>query len=144
MIGLPYSWGGGGVAGPSLGKGRGAMTFGFDCSGLAQYAWAQAGVRIGRTARDQWKNGWRVPEGQVQPGDLVFYDSDPKSPGPEHVGIAVDGERIVHAPSTGGFVTYAPLIRRGYLGAVRPGMSPDMEAVRPAGTAPATSEVATR
>ncbi|MFD1934575.1 C40 family peptidase [Nonomuraea mangrovi] len=132
MLGVPYSWGGGGADGPSFGKGRGALTFGFDCSGLAQYAWARAGVRVGRTAREQWKKGWRVPEGQVRPGDLVFYDSDPASPGPEHVGIAVDGERIVHAPSTGGYVTFAPLIRRGYMGAVRP-----------AETAPATSVVAT-
>ncbi|MEU4700043.1 C40 family peptidase [Nonomuraea dietziae] len=131
MRGVPYSWGGGGANGPSFGIGRGATTVGFDCSGLTQYAWARAGVRIKRTARGQWRNGWPVPEGQVRPGDLVFYDSNPVSPGPEHVGIAVDGERIVHAPSTGGFVTFAPLVRRGYMGAARP-----------AETAPTTSEAA--
>ncbi|MEV2265506.1 C40 family peptidase [Nonomuraea africana] len=99
-LGTPCSWCGGGANGPSFGIGRGAMTVGFDCSGLIQYAWAQAGVRIERTARDQWRKRWPVPEGQVQPGDLVFYDSNFVSPGPEHVASprrrGADRARAVH------------------------------------------------
>ncbi|WP_327587389.1 C40 family peptidase [Nonomuraea sp. NBC_00507] len=121
MIGVPYSWGGGGVQGPGYGIGRGATTKGFDCSGLAEYAYARAGVPIGSTTQQQWHSGIRVTREQVQPGDLVFYDSKPQRDGPEHVGIAVDGERMVHAPYTGTFVRVDPLDRPHFLGVVRPG-----------------------
>ncbi|GAA2152693.1 hypothetical protein GCM10009727_58480 [Actinomadura napierensis] len=45
-LGTPYSWGGGGSAGPSYGIAQGAGTKGFDCSGLTQYAWAKAGTQL--------------------------------------------------------------------------------------------------
>jgi cell wall-associated NlpC family hydrolase len=121
MIGVPYSWGGGGVHGPSHGVGRGAGTRGFDCSGLTQYAWASAGVLIGRTTRQQWSQGARVPRKRLRPGDLVFYDSNPGRPGPEHVGLVVDAERMVNAPFTGASVRVEPLDRPTFLGVVRPG-----------------------
>lgn len=121
MIGVPYSWGGGGARGPSRGVGRGAGTRGFDCSGLAQYAWASAGVLIGRTTRQQWSQGTRVPRKRLRPGDLVFYDSNPRQQGPEHVGLAVDAERMVNAPFTGASVRVESLDRPTFLGVVRPG-----------------------
>jgi cell wall-associated NlpC family hydrolase len=121
MIGVPYSWGGGGAHGPSRGVGRGAGTRGFDCSGLAQYAWASAGVLIGRTTRQQWSQGTRVPRKRLRPGDLVFYDSNPRQQGPEHVGLAVDAERMVNAPFTGASVRVESLDRPTFLGVVRPG-----------------------
>lgn len=120
MIGVPYSWGGGGVNGPGFGTGRGAKTWGFDCSGLAEYAWARAGVSIGSTTREQWRSGIRIPKERAEPGDLVFFDSDSHSPGPEHVGIVVDATRMVHAPYTGQSVRVDPLGRRTFLGVVRP------------------------
>ncbi|MFG2071383.1 C40 family peptidase [Nonomuraea maritima] len=120
MIGVPYSWGGGGVRGPGFGIGKGARTWGFDCSGLAEYAWARAGAAIGTTTHEQWRSGVRVPKEHVQPGDLVFYDSNPKSRGPEHVGIALDTARIVHAPHTGEVVRIEALERRTLMGVVRP------------------------
>ncbi|TDD08487.1 peptidoglycan endopeptidase [Nonomuraea diastatica] len=43
-LGTPYSWGGGGLDGPSRGIDQGANTVGFDCSALTRYAWHQAGV----------------------------------------------------------------------------------------------------
>lgn len=120
MVGLPYSWGGGGVDGPGYGAGSGARTWGFDCSGLTEYAWARAGVMIGSTTREQWRSGIRVPKELVEPGDLVFYDSDPARPGPEHVGLAVDAARIVDAPYTGANVRLDPLDRPHFRGVVRP------------------------
>ncbi|GAA1608874.1 hypothetical protein GCM10009733_001300 [Nonomuraea maheshkhaliensis] len=120
MIGIPYSWGGGGVRGPGFGIGKGAKTLGFDCSGLTEYAWARAGVLIGTTTHEQWRSGIRVDREQVEPGDLVFYDNDPGSPGPEHVAVAVDATRMVHAPQTGQFVRVDPLDRPTFMGVVRP------------------------
>lgn len=120
MLGVPYSWGGGGPEGPGYGIGRGRSTKGFDCSGLTEYAWAGAGVPVGSTTYEQWRSGARVSREQVRPGDLVFYDSKPKRPGPEHVALAVDGERVVAAPSTGEVVRVAPLERPDLLGVVRP------------------------
>ncbi|WP_245658824.1 C40 family peptidase [Microtetraspora malaysiensis] len=125
MRGIPYSWGGGGPNGPSYGIGRGARTKGFDCSGLTEYAWAKAGVRIGTTTYEQWRAGARVPRSQVQPGDLLFYETDSSIPGPDHVGIAIDATRMVHAPFTGSTVridTWAgvPSRERQFAGAVRP------------------------
>lgn len=55
QIGVPYSWGGGGLGGPSYGIGRGAGTRGFDCSSLMEYAWGKAsgGKDITRTTYSQ-------------------------------------------------------------------------------------------
>lgn len=121
MLGVPYSWGGGGPQGPGYGIGRGKKTKGFDCSGLTEYAWASAGVSIGATTREQWRSGARVPKKRVAPGDLVFYDSKPRRRGPEHVGLAVDGTRIVDAPFTGEVVRLDPLNKPHFMGVVRPG-----------------------
>ncbi|GAA4200035.1 C40 family peptidase [Microbispora amethystogenes] len=126
MRGVPYSWGGGGPNGPSYGIGRGAGTSGFDCSGLAEYAWSKAGVRIGGHTSVQWTSGLRVPRSQIRPGDLVFFATNPADPSTiHHVGIALDGIRMVHAPSTGSTVrvdTWAgdPYREREFAGAVRP------------------------
>ncbi|TDD84304.1 lytic murein transglycosylase, partial [Actinomadura rubrisoli] len=56
-LGTPYAWGGGGTTGPGYGIAQGAGIKGFDCSGLAQYAWAQAGIHIPRIAADQYNAG---------------------------------------------------------------------------------------
>ncbi|MEU1390229.1 MULTISPECIES: C40 family peptidase [unclassified Nonomuraea] len=120
MIGVPYSWGGGGPGGPGFGIGKGARTWGFDCSGLTEYAWARAGVAIGTTTYEQWRSGIRIPREEIQPGDLVFYDSDVDTPGPEHVALAVDGTQIVHAPFSGESVRLDALERPRFLGVVRP------------------------
>ncbi|MFI7702973.1 C40 family peptidase [Nonomuraea sp. NPDC049480] len=124
MVGVPYSWGGGGVHGPGYGIGKGARTMGFDCSGLTEYAYARAGVPIGTTTQEQWHSGIQVAREMLEPGDLVFYDSSPDRPGPEHVAIAVDRERIVHAPYTGAFVRMDRLDRPRFMGVIRPGAGP--------------------
>ncbi|MEZ0076241.1 C40 family peptidase [Planotetraspora sp. GP83] len=126
MRGIPYSWGGGGPAGPSLGIGRGAQTRGFDCSGLAEYAWAKTGARIGGDTSVQWKTGIHVPRSQIRAGDLIFFAYNTANPATiHHVGIAIDAIRMVHAPHTGSTVridTWAgvPSREREFIGAVRP------------------------
>ncbi|MFC5814157.1 C40 family peptidase [Nonomuraea harbinensis] len=126
MRGVPYSWGGGGPNGPSYGIGRGAGTKGFDCSGLAEYAWAKAGVRVGGDTSMQWNSGTRVPRSQIRPGDLIFFAYNLKNPATiHHVGIAIDATRMVHAPSTGSTVRIegwagVPYREREFIGIVRP------------------------
>lgn len=103
MIGYPYSWGGGGAGGPSYGIGRGAGTFGFDCSGLAEYAWWQgAHKRIGGVTDTQWANS--RPISGPRPGALAF----PHGPG-VHVMIGSDRPGyVIQAPFTGSFVQEVP------------------------------------
>ncbi|MDF5759013.1 NlpC/P60 family protein [Spongiactinospora sp. TRM90649] len=126
MRGVPYSWGGGGPDGPSLGIGHGAATRGFDCSGLTEYAWSRVGVRIGGDTSAQWKAGVHVPRSQIRSGDLIFFAFNPASPATiHHVGLAIDATRMVHAPSTGSTVRVeswagVPYREREFIGLVRP------------------------
>jgi hypothetical protein len=71
--GVPFSWAGGGVTGPSRGKGTGAMTVGFDASGLMQYAYAGAGIKLPRSSGEMYRTGQKVLPQQAQRGDLIFY-----------------------------------------------------------------------
>jgi peptidoglycan DL-endopeptidase RipA len=71
--GVPFSWAGGGVTGPSRGKGTGAMTVGFDASGLMQYAYAGAGIKLPRSSGEIYRTGQKVLPQQAQRGDLIFY-----------------------------------------------------------------------
>ena len=121
MIGVPYSWGGGGPGGPSFGTGRGAGTKGFDCSGLTEYAWSKAGVSIGSSTGPQWHSGKHVDRSRLQPGDLVFFAYNPRDPSTiHHVGLYIGEGKMVHAPRTGSHVQIAPMSRSDYAGAVRP------------------------
>ncbi|MCW2872561.1 tape measure protein [Actinacidiphila oryziradicis] len=103
MIGYPYSWGGGGAGGPSYGIGRGAGTYGFDCSGLSEYAWWQgAHKHIGGVTNSQWANS--RPISGPRPGALAF----PSGPG-VHVMIGSDKPGyVIQAPYTGSFVQEVP------------------------------------
>jgi cell wall-associated NlpC family hydrolase len=98
----------------------GAAPGGFDCSGLVAYAASGAGIRVPRTALEQFGTGMPVARGGVQMGDLVFMHLAHKE---LHVGIAIDADRFVHAPSTGGHVRIdsldEPPYSRGFLGARR-------------------------
>ncbi|MCW2664977.1 MAG: nlpC/P60 family protein [Mycobacterium sp.] len=71
--GVPFSWAGGGVTGPSRGKGTGAMTVGFDASGLMQYAYAGAGIKLPRSSGELYRLGQKVLPQQARRGDLIFY-----------------------------------------------------------------------
>jgi peptidoglycan DL-endopeptidase CwlO len=94
--GLPYVWG---AAGPSS----------FDCSGLVQWAFAQAGISMPRVAADQARTGPAVPVGQLRPGDLLFYRTDPTDPGYiSHVAMYLGGGWMIQAPEPGMDVEVVP------------------------------------
>jgi cell wall-associated NlpC family hydrolase len=101
-LGVPYVWGG---ASPS----------GFDCSGLASYAYAAIGKSVPHYTGAAWSAFPQVPADQLQPGDLVFFH------GLGHMGIYLGGDQFVHAPHTGDVVKVSQLSTySGYVGAVRP------------------------
>ena len=84
QLGCPYVYGG-----------TGPCQRGFDCSGLAQAAWAAAGVQIPRDSYGQWAGLPHVPLSSIEPGDLLIYN------GEGHVAIYVGGGYIIDAPQTG-------------------------------------------
>ncbi|MFF4752769.1 NlpC/P60 family protein [Streptomyces sp. NPDC002514] len=90
-LGRPYVWG---ANGPS----------GFDCSGLMQWSYAQAGIGIPRTSQAQRYAGRQVPLSQARPGDLVVYRSDAG-----HVGMYMGNGQVIHAPYPGAPVRYDPV-----------------------------------
>jgi cell wall-associated NlpC family hydrolase len=94
--GLPYVWG---AAGPSS----------FDCSGLVQWSFAQAGIVMPRVAADQALSGPAVPVSQLEPGDLLFYHTDPTAPQYiSHVAIYLGNGWMIQAPEPGQDVEVVP------------------------------------
>jgi cell wall-associated NlpC family hydrolase len=75
---------------------------GFDCSGFVQWVFARNGRALPREVRDQYEIGRKIKLKEVRPGDLVFFHTVRR--GASHVGIALDDERFVHAPSSRGVV----------------------------------------
>ena len=94
---------------------------GFDCSGLVQWVFAQNGRALPREVREQYLVGQDVEADEVRAGDLLFFDTG--SRGASHVGIALDRESFVHAPSSNGVVRVerytSSYWSRRYLGARR-------------------------
>jgi cell wall-associated NlpC family hydrolase len=107
MLGQPYRFGG-------------AAPGGFDCSGLVVYAAGGAGIHVPRTAHEQLHFGTAIGRAELGPGDLVFMHLAHKE---LHVGIAIDGDRFIHAPSSGGQVRIdslaAPAYSRAFVSARR-------------------------
>ena len=104
FLGTPYSWGGGGIGGPSRGFGPGSATVGFDCSSLVQYAYHEATGRVLPRVTDAQAAALpHVPLGaQLSAGDLLFFHAPNDPPGSyHHVGIYDGQGGMVHAPRTG-------------------------------------------
>jgi peptidoglycan DL-endopeptidase CwlO len=93
QLGVPYVWGG---ETPGVG---------FDCSGLVQWSWAQAGVSLPRTSGAQFEATTQIPLADIEPGDLLFYGPD----GSEHVAMYVGGGTMIEAPETGQDVHLTPI-----------------------------------
>ncbi|MFE1961858.1 NlpC/P60 family protein [Streptomyces sp. NPDC059479] len=102
QIGKPYVWG---ASGPSS----------YDCSGLTQAAWREAGVELPRTTWEQVKVGTRVATGDLLPGDLVFFYDDIS-----HVGIYIGDGMMIHAPKPGANVREESIYYMPIYGSVRP------------------------
>jgi cell wall-associated NlpC family hydrolase len=106
-LGDPYRWG---ATGPHA----------FDCSGLIQFAWRKAGVRLPRTTWDMLSAvKKRVSWNNLKPGDLIFLE------GGGHVGIYIGHGKMINAPHTGTVVRIDKLnsyYRSSFVAAVRPGV----------------------
>lgn len=92
-LGVPYVWGG-------------TTPNGFDCSGLVQYVLKELGINISRVTYTQYKEGYPVAKGDLQPGDLVFFE---KNGDVHHVGIYIGDGKMIHAPQTGDVVRIADM-----------------------------------
>lgn len=87
--GTPYVWGGNSLSG------------GIDCSGLVQQVYKNFGINVSRTTYSQIGEGKSVGMNELQAGDMVFFDTDPGTGGPDHVGIYLGGGKMIHAPRPG-------------------------------------------
>jgi cell wall-associated NlpC family hydrolase len=87
MVGKPYRYGG---ASPSRG---------FDCSGLVQYSYRHAGVKLPHNTEAQLRLSRPIRRADLRRGDLIFFDE--KSGPNSHVGIYLGDGTFVHAPSSG-------------------------------------------
>ena len=106
--GMPYVWGG---SGPTV----------FDCSGLVQWSFAQAGIVMPRVAASQALTGPAVPVSQLAAGDLLFYHTDPTAPNYiSHVAIYLGHGLMEQAPEPGMNVQVVPAdVGAEFAGAVR-------------------------
>ena len=113
QLGVPYVFGGeqAGV--------------GFDCSGLVQWAWRQAGVSIPRTTETEWPALTHVSLTALEPGDLLFYYNLDGDNQVDHVVMYTGSgpygsDTVIQAPFTGSTVSYSPIFTEGLIGAARP------------------------
>lgn len=128
-LGWPYSFGGGGVDGPSYGHAVDADSrndghvFGFDCSGLAMYALGPwRALPHSAAAQYHAAGSYHPPLNQLQPGDLVFWSPDGTVDAIGHVAVYVGDGEVVQAPQSGQTIRLSPLygVERAYMGATRP------------------------
>lgn len=113
QLGVPYVWGG---ESPGVG---------FDCSGLTQWSWGQAGVPIPRTSEQQYATVPHVSLSDLQPGDLLFYYNLDGTGTVDHVAMYVGSgpygsQTIIQAPYTGATVSYDALYTEGLIAAGQP------------------------
>lgn len=91
-----------------------------DCSALTQQVYRKEGVRLPRTAHEQFGVGHSVSRGDLKPGDLVFFHTTRS--GVSHVGIYKGNNEFIHASSGKGHVTISKLegyYARRFVGARR-------------------------
>lgn len=101
--GTPYAWGG---SGPDS----------FDCSGLVQWSFKQAGVSLPRIAHDQVQKGTKVSYADARRGDLLYWSDGGYA---YHVAIYLGRDRMIDAPSSGDHVRERDVNKYNLAGAVR-------------------------
>ena len=108
MLAVPYRFGG-------------TTLWGLDCSGFVQKAFAFLDLGLPRTAREQFREGLKIPKAELSAGDLVFFRTYAKYP--SHVGIYLGDNRFIHASSRDKKVTVesldTPYYVKRYIGAKR-------------------------
>jgi cell wall-associated NlpC family hydrolase len=109
QMGVPYSWGGGALNGPSAGVDYDAGKIGYDCSGLTRYAFAGVGVQIPKYSGDQYNSGRPIAPSQAKRGDLIFYGPG----GSQHVAIFLGGGKMLEASGSAARVTVSPVRTAG-------------------------------
>jgi peptidoglycan DL-endopeptidase RipB len=109
QMGVPYSWGGGSLTGPTTGVDDGANITGFDCSGLMRYMFAGVGVQLPRFSGDQYNAGRHIPPAEAKRGDLIFYGPG----GAQHVTMYLGNGQMLEASSLVGHVTVSPVRTAG-------------------------------
>jgi cell wall-associated NlpC family hydrolase len=102
QVGVPYRYGG-------------TTPGGFDCSGLVQYSYKQAGLNVPRTTGQLWSAASPVGRSELKAGDLLFFRIEGKM---SHVGLYLGERRFVHAPQSGRKVSVESLDSPFYKGAL--------------------------
>ena len=130
QLGVPYSYAGGNLHGPTLGVcepgtdgWNDCHIVGFDCSGLMLYAWGRAEVTVPHYTVAMWNDTDFVhitDKSQLQPGDMMMFEGSP----PGHTGMYLGHGQLVDAPHSGSVVKIEsvndPWYTQNYIGALRP------------------------
>ena len=118
FLNTPYRFGGNGQNG-------------IDCSGFVQKVFGEFDLKLPRTAREQYTLGTRVPKGDLQLGDLIFFQTYAKYP--SHVGIYIGDDKMIHASSRNKGVVVSSInsnyFRKRFIGAKRLGLSLSPEGI---------------
>jgi hypothetical protein len=110
FMGSKYVWGG-------------ETPSGFDCSGFIRYVLSNSGISMPRTAAEQASKGIQISNSNLEPGDLVFFDTNGGLNQINHVGMYIGGGKFIHAanPKRGVIISeiYDPYYTRAYMTARR-------------------------
>lgn len=102
QIGRPYQWGG---TGP----------WSWDCSGLMQWAFSTAGIRLPRTSQEQARVGHAIPLSALAPGDLIVFYRDAS-----HIGIYAGFGQVFNAYGPNGApIGFTPLNHWSHIKTIR-------------------------
>ena len=96
MLNVPYVWGG-------------TTPRGFDCSGLVQYIYRNEGVKLPRTAAQQYNAIRKIKREYAAKGDLIFFHMRRRGRYIDHVGIYIGNGQFIHAPGRGKHVKVSKL-----------------------------------